>query len=117
MALAEFNTGLSVITTLMEENGKVRTSMLDRMKSSHNSRDKVHEMLAGALIQEKLAQKQHNRDLEKMQLASTLKQSEHYFQSICLRLSKLLDDSKEDKAKQEIAELHAMWVKEENKDN
>lgn len=117
IALAEVTTKLSVITTLMEENGKVRTSTLARMEKSHEVRDEVFKMQVGAVIQEKLAQKQHRRDMEKMQLASSLKQSEHYFQSICLRLSKLLDDSKEDKAKQEIAELHAMWVKEENKDN
>jgi hypothetical protein len=70
-----------------------------------------------ALIQEKQAQKQHKRDLEKMQHESNLKQSEQFFQSICLRLSKLLDNSDKEKMKEEIAQLHAMWVKEENKDD
>jgi hypothetical protein len=65
IALAEFNTGLSVITTLMEEDGKVRTSMLARTENSDKVRDEAFKMLAGAVIQEKLAQKQHNRDLEK----------------------------------------------------
>lgn len=117
IALAEVTTKLSVITTLMEENGKVRTSMLARMENSHEVRDEVFKMQVGAVIQEKLDQKQHHRDLEKMQLASNLKKSEQYFQGICLRLSTLLDDSKDEQAKQEIAELHAMWFKEENKDD
>jgi hypothetical protein len=52
-----------------------------------------------------------------MQLANSLKQSEQYFQSICLRLSKLLDSSQEEKVEQEIAQLYAMWTKEENKDH
>jgi hypothetical protein len=117
MALAEFKTGLSVITTLMEEDGKVRTSMLARMENSHEVRDDVFKMLAGAVIQEKLAQKQHKRDMEKMQLESSLKRAEQIFQGICLRLSKLLDGSKDEQVKQEIAELHAMWNKEENKDD
>jgi len=117
IALAETTTKLSVITTLMEENGKGRTSMLARLENSHEVQDEVFKMLTGAVIQEKLAQKQHKRDMEKMQLASSLKQSEHYFQSICLRLSKLLDDSQEDKAKQEISRLYEMWDKEKNKDN
>ena len=116
LALVKTNAQLSIPLKLMEEDGKVRTSMLDRMKDSHNSRDKVHEKLADAVIQEKQAQNKHKRDLEKMQLESSLKRAEQLFQSICLRLSKLLDDSQEDKAKQEIAKLHAMWVKEENKD-
>jgi hypothetical protein len=80
-ALAEFNTGLSVNTTLMEENGKVRTSMLTRMENSHKGRDEIFKMQAAAVIQEKLAQKQHKRDLEKMQHESNLKQSEQYIQS------------------------------------
>lgn len=101
----------------MEENGKVRTSMLTRMENSHKVRDEIFKMQAGAVIQEKLAQKQHKRDLEKMQHESNLKQSEQYFQSICLRLSKLLDDSQEEKVKKEIAQLYAIWTKEENKDN
>lgn len=117
MILGEFKTGLSVITTLMEEDGKVRTSMLARMENSHQVRDEVFKMQAGAVIQEKLAQKQHYRDLEKMQLGSSLKQSEQLFQSICLRISNLLDDSQDDKVKQEIDQLAALWVKEEDKDN
>lgn len=111
IALAEFNTGLSVITTLMEEDGKVRTSMLARMENSHKVQDEAFKKLTDAVIQEKLAQKQHYRDLEKMQLASSLKQSEQYFQSFCLRLSNLLDDSKDKEAKQEIAQMWAAWVK------
>jgi hypothetical protein len=116
-ALAEFNTGLSVNTTLMEENGKVRTSMLTRMENSHKVRDEIFKVQAEAVIQEKLAQKQHKRDLEKMQHESNLKQSEQCFQSICLHLSKLLDNSQEEKAKKEIAQWHTLWTKEENKDN
>lgn len=117
MALAEFNTGLSVIPKLMEEDGKGRTSILARMENSHKVRDEVFKMQAGAVIEEKLAQKQHHRDLEKMQLTSSLKQSEQYFQSICLRLSNLLDDSKEEKVKKEIDQLAALWEKEEDKDD
>jgi hypothetical protein len=117
MTLAEHNTGLAVITTLMEENGKVRISALTRMEQSHMVRDEIFKMHTEALIQEKQAQKQHKRDLEKMQHESNLKQSEQFFQSICLRLSKLLDNSDEEKMKEEIAQLHAMWVKEENKDD
>jgi len=59
----------------------------------------------------------HKRDLEKMQLASSLKQSEQYFQSICLRISNLMDDSQEEKVKQEIAQMYAMFDKEVNKEN
>ena len=117
IALVEFNTGLSFITTLMEEDGKVRSSMLSRMENSHKVRDEIFKMQAGAVIQERLAQKQHKRDLEKMQLASSLKQSEQLFQSICLRLSKLLDDSQDDQVEKEIAQLLEIWAKEENKDS
>ena len=117
MALAEFNTGLSVITTLMEEDGKVRTSILARMENSHKVRDEVFKMQVGTITQEKMAQKQHNRDLEKMQLESSLKQSEQYFQSICLRLSNLLDDSQDEKVKKEIDQMYALWDEEEDKGN
>lgn len=114
MAFAEFTTGLSVVTMLMEEDSKVRTSILARMANSHAVREEKSKMLYEAVIHEKRVQKQHLRDLEKMQFASSLKQSEQYFQSICLRLSRLLDEGKTDKVQEEIDQLCAKWEKEED---
>ncbi len=107
--LALFNTGLSVIPKLMEEYSKVRTSTFARQQNSSEVLDDVFKKLAEDVTKEKLAKKQHIRDLDKMRLESSLKQSEQYFQSICLRLSKLLGDSQEEKVKQELDQLEAMW--------
>jgi len=72
-------------------------------------RGEVFKMLAGAIIQEKLAQKQHARDMEKMTHESDLKKSEQYFSSVCSYLSQLLDSSKEQEAKAEIDRLIEEW--------
>lgn len=116
IALADFNSKLAVTTTLMEENCNMRASMIARIENSHKVRDDIYKKQIEAVIQEKLAQKQHKRDLEKMYHESNLKKSEQYFQSICLRLSKLLDNSQDEKVKEEIDQLFAMWEKETNQD-
>lgn len=106
-AIAEFNTELSIISKLMEEDGKGRTSILARMECSHKDQDKTLYMLRESFVQDRLAKKQHNRNLEKMQLESLLKRREQYVQSYCLR------NSQEEKAKQKLDQLFAMWEKED----
>jgi hypothetical protein len=49
----------------MDEDNKRRASMLAGMAERSQLRGEVFKMLAGAIIQEKLAQKQHARDMEK----------------------------------------------------
>ena len=65
-ALAEHNTELSVITKLMEEDSKVRASLLARMENSHKELDKEFNTLCESLIRENQAQRQHKRNVAQL---------------------------------------------------
>jgi hypothetical protein len=109
LTLAGFDSGVLATHKMMDEDNNRRASMLAQMENRTQLRGEVFKMLAGAIVQEKLAQKQHARDLEKMNLASNLKQGEQYFESVCLYLAKLLDASREEEAKAEIDRLFKEW--------
>lgn len=104
-----FESGILAMQKLIDEDNHRRASLLKQIEERSQLRSKVTKMLAGAIIQEKLAQKQHQRDLEKMSHESNLKQAEMYFSGVCGYLWKLLDASKEQEAKDEIDRLHEAW--------
>jgi len=109
MSIAGFESGILATQKIMDEDNNRRASMLAGMAERSQLRGEVFKMLAGAIIQEKLAQKQHARDMEKMTHESDLKKSEQYFSSVCSYLSQLLDSSKEQEAKAEIDRLIEEW--------
>ena len=94
---------------IMDEDNNRRASLLKQLEERSQLRGEVTKMLMGAIIQEKLAQKQHKRDLEKMSHESDLKQAEMYFSGVCGYLWQLLEASKEQEAKAEIDRLHEVW--------
>ena len=109
LTIAGFESGILATQKIMDEDNNRRASLLKQIEERSQLRGEVTKMLMGAIIQEKLAQKQHKRDLEKMSHESDLKQAEMYFSSLCGYLWKLLDASKEQEAKAEIDRLHEVW--------
>lgn len=72
-AIAEFNTELSIIPKLMEEDGKGRTSILARMECSHKDQDKTLYMLRESFVQDRLAKRQHDRQIAQLHAEWELK--------------------------------------------
>ena len=109
MTMAGFESGILATQKIMDEDNKRRENLLATIGARSQLRGEVTKMLAGAIIQEKLAQKQHARDMEKMTHESDLKKSEQYFLTVCAYLGQLLDASKEQEAKAEIDRLFEEW--------
>ena len=72
-AIAESNTEHSIITKLMEEDGKVRTSILNRMESSHKELGKTLSILRESFMQDKLSKRQHDRHIAQLHAEYELK--------------------------------------------
>jgi hypothetical protein len=109
VSLSAFNSGISAVHKLMDENNKKRESLLKRREDRNIIRGRCQELVMETVANELLAKNQHARELEKMNLASSLNQAEQYFQSVCLYLSQLLEASKEEEAKAEIDRLFSEW--------
>jgi hypothetical protein len=109
MIMAGFESGILATQKMIDEDNKRRASMLEGMETRGKLRGEVFKMLAGAVIQEKLAQKQHARDVEKLNLESKLRQDEQYFQKVCLHLAGLLEAGKKSEADRELERILGGW--------
>jgi hypothetical protein len=94
---------------VIDEDNKRRASLLDHIQARGQLRGKVQEMLIGAVIQEKLAQKQHVRDIEKLEKESSLRRFEAYWNSFTALISSLYESGKRDEARAEIDRQIEKW--------
>ena len=100
---------VSATKTLLEEDTKRRASLVQQIEQRGALRSEVFKMLAGAIIQEKLAQRQHKRDMEMEAHKSELRRIEHYWDSIVAYLGALVGGNKIEVAKSEIDRLLSDW--------
>lgn len=94
---------------LLDEDNRCRASLHLQIEERSKLRGEVFKMLADAVIQEKLAQRQHARDLELRQVDSENRKAEAYWNSVCAYLSGLMDTGKTDVATREIDRLLIEW--------
>ena len=101
--------GIATVQKLMDEDTKRRASLNQQFEQRSNLRSEVFKMLAGAVIQEKLAQRQHQRDMEMATHQSELRRAEHYWNSVFSYLGKLVEANHLETAKAEIDHLLDEW--------
>lgn len=104
-----FDLSISTIQNIMGEDTAKRTSLTKQFEERSRLRGDVFKMLAGAIIQEKLAQKQHQRDLEKMEKQSILQRTEQYLESFCAYLIQVNKEQGERATKSEIDRVIGEW--------
>lgn len=106
---AGVDSGILAVHKLMDEDASRRKSLTHQIEQRSQLRGEVFKLLAGAVIQEKLAQKQHARDLEKMEKESALRRADAYWSNLCGYILALMDKGKEQAAKDEIDRLVKQW--------
>lgn len=104
-----FSTGALASRPLIDDERHQRKLLLEQMAVRSQLRSEVFKKLADAVIQEKLAQKQHARDLELLAARPKQKSAEQYFSDLCAYLSQLLDTAKPQEAEEEIDRLFEEW--------
>lgn len=109
MKLIVADSAALVTQKTIDEGISTRKHLMDQIASRSQLRGDVFKMIAGAAIQEKLAQKQHQRDMERLKLESSLRRSEGYLDSLSAYLSRLIDSGQESKVRSEIDRLTREW--------
>lgn len=106
----------AVISTqkLIDEGTATRAHLMRQIEERGKLRGDVFKMLAGAVIQEKLAQRQHARDMEKIKAEGEQKRAVHYLDSLASYLGKMIESGHEVRARSEIDRLTREWSAEEN---
>lgn len=79
------------------------------MDTRSQLRGEVFKQLAGAVIQEKIAQKQHARDLEKMRLEHEHKKDARVWDQLCAYIFALMENNDKKKAEEYIDKLVKDW--------
>lgn len=100
---------LTRLDTMQQE---IFSSTVRQLDQRAQLRGALFQNLAGALINEKLAQKQHKRDLEKLQLQHEQHKDGRIFDQLCNYIFALLQNNQEQAAKDYIDRLVAEWSKE-----
>ena len=84
-----------------------------QMEARANLRGDIFKTLSGAIIQEKLSQKQHARDMERLEKESALRRAEQradeYANGLALYLKSLIDAGNMQAAKDEVDRLVKEW--------
>ena len=101
--------GLATVQKLMDEDAKRRASLNQQFEQRSHLRADVFKMLAGAVIQEKLAQRQHQRDMAMATHQSELRRVEQYWSGVFGYLGKLVETNRMETAKAEIDHLLGQW--------
>lgn len=114
LALSAADSGVLATHKLIDEYAANRASAVRQFEERSRLRGDVFKMLAGAIIQEKLAQKQHARDIERIKVEGEQRRSASYLDSLSAYLSRLVDSGQEQRARQEIDRLSAEWSNEES---
>lgn len=100
---------VSTVQKLMDEDAKRRASLNQQFEQRSQLRAEVFKMLASAVIQEKLAQRQHQRETAMATHQSELRRVEHYWNSVFAYLGKLVESNRMEAAKTEIDHLLGQW--------
>jgi hypothetical protein len=103
------DSGVLAVQKLIDQDNSKRASLLDQIEARSNLRGEVFKMLSGAIIQEKLAQKQHARDMEKLEKERAMNRADEYSKSLVLYLTNLIDTGNMQAAKDEIDRLVNEW--------
>lgn len=88
---------------------EIFSSTVRQLEQRSQLRSAVFQNLASAIINEKLAQKQHRRDLEKIQLQHEQQKDGRIFDQLCNYIFALLQSNQEQAAKDYIDRLVAEW--------
>lgn len=104
-----FDSGTLTVQKMIDEDTARRASLTKQFEERSQLRGEVFKMLAGAIIQEKLAQKAHQRELEKMQTQSILQRTERYLESLCAYLLQVNKEQGERATKSEIDRVIGEW--------
>lgn len=103
------DSGILATHKIIDEDVSRRQSLMRQMEARTQLRGEVFKMIAGAVIQEKLAQKQHLRDMERIQKDSENRRADAYIANVSQYLTLLLDKGREQEARQEVDRLVAEW--------
>jgi hypothetical protein len=107
--MAGIESNLLAVHKILDEDNNRRASLHRQLEDRSKLRGEVFKMLAGAVIQEKLAQRQHEREKELRTIDHDNRKAESYWNGVCAYLSTLLDQGKTDAAKGEIDQLLGSW--------
>jgi hypothetical protein len=97
----------------IDEGTATRAHLMRQIEARSQIRGDVFKMLAGAVIQEKIAQKQHARDMEKMKFEADTRRANTYLDSLSDYLRKLIESGEGKRAEAEIDHLTREWATEE----
>lgn len=97
------------LTRLDALSQEVFSSTVRQMEQRSQLRGAVFQNLASAIINEKLAQKQHQRDLEKLRLQHEQGKDAHLFGRLCDYVFALLQNDQQKAARDYIDKLVAEW--------
>ena len=99
---------------VLDEHTSTRQHLMRQIEERSKIRGDVFKMLAGAVIQEKLAQRQHTRDMERIKAEGEQRRASSYLDSLSVYLTRMIDSGQEAKAREEIDRLSSAWASEEN---
>lgn len=88
---------------------EIFSSAARNMDTRSQLRGEVFKQLASAVIQEKLAQKQHARELEKMRLDHEQKKDARVWDQLCAYIFALMENNEKKKAEEYIDKLVKDW--------
>ena len=108
IARAGVDSGILATHKLINEDTGRRQSLMRQIETRSQLRGDVFKMLAGAVIQEKLAQRQHLREIEKLKTNSDLRRAE-YMENLTNHLENLVKQGRENEAKECIKKTIAGW--------
>lgn len=114
IARAGVDSGVLATHKLIDEDTARRQSLMRVIEARSLLRGDITKMMAGAVIQEKFAQRQHKRDMEKLQVNSDLRRAE-YMENLTNHLENLMKQGREKEAnecvKSTVAGWEAIWGK------
>jgi hypothetical protein len=108
IARAGVDSGILATHKLIDEDTGRRQSLMRQIEARSQLRGDVFKMLAGAVIQEKLAQRQHLREMEKLKTTSDLRRAE-YMENLTNHLENLVKQGREKEAKECVKKTIAGW--------
>jgi hypothetical protein len=105
----------ALLTTqkILDEQTESRAHFMRQLEERSKLRSDVFKMLAGAVIQEKLAQRQHARDLAKIKAEGAERRSHAYLDTLAGYLGRMIESGEENRARDEIDRLAREWGAEE----
>ena len=106
---AGFDSGVLAVHKTIEEDNKKRNTLIAQIEARTALRSRVQEKLIDAVIKEKLAQKQHARDMERLEKESELRRFETFWSSFSGFIMSLYQQGKQDEARAAIDRQLEQW--------